>query len=152
LPMSGADPSMPISIEGAAPPPSEIPIATRLRAIGPDYFSGLQTALLRGRAFNDHYTAMAPRLVMVSQSLAKLYWPNENALGKRLKPEMPGGDWCVVVGVAADVHHWAADVDIEPTAYYPYTQIPAAFLPLLEGNMSFAVRSQNSAGLLSSIR
>jgi ABC-type antimicrobial peptide transport system permease subunit len=89
---------------------------------------------------------------VVSQSLAKLYWPNENALGKRLKPGMPGGEWCVVVGVAADVHHWAADVDIEPTVYYPYTQIPPAFLPLLEGNMSFAVRSQSSAGLLSAIR
>jgi len=54
--------------------------------------------------------------------------------------------------VAADVHHWAADVDIEPTAYYPYNQMPPAFLPLLEGSMSFAVRSQTSAGLLSSIR
>jgi putative ABC transport system permease protein len=88
----------------------------------------------------------------VSESLAKLYWPNENALGKRLKPGMPGGDWYVVVGVASDVHHWAADVDIEPTVYYPYTQVPPAFLPTLEGNMSIAVRSQNSAGLLSSIR
>jgi ABC-type antimicrobial peptide transport system permease subunit len=65
---------------------------------------------------------------------------------------MPGGDWYVVVGVASDVHHWAADVDIEPTVYYPYTQVPPAFLPTLEGNMSIAVRSQNSAGLLSSIR
>jgi putative ABC transport system permease protein len=57
-----------------------------------------------------------------------------------------------VIGVAADVHHWAADVDIEPTAYYPYTQIPPAHLPLLEGNMSIAVRNRNSAGLLSSVR
>ncbi len=65
---------------------------------------------------------------------------------------MPGGDWFVVAGVAADVHHWAADVDIEPTVYYPYNQMPPAFLPLLEGSMSFAVRSQTSAGLLSSIR
>src|SRR5262249_46642132 len=94
----------------------------------------------------------SPKVAVVSQSLAKLYWPNENPIGKRLKPGMPGGEWCVVVGVAADVHHWAADVDIEPTAYYPYTQIPAAFLPLLEGTMSYAVRSQNSAGLLDSIR
>jgi putative ABC transport system permease protein len=152
LPMSGVDPSMPIEIEGTPPPPSEIPIVTRLRAVGPDYFSGLQTSLLRGREFDDHDTTAAPRVAVVSESLAKLYWPNENALGKRIKPAMPGGDWCIVVGVAADVHHWAADVDIEPTAYYPYAQIPAAFLPLVEGNMSFAVRSQNSAGLLSSIQ
>ena len=152
LPMSGTDPSMPISIEGTPPPPSEIPIVARLRAVGPDYFSGLQTSLLRGREFTEHDTAASQRVAVVSESLAKLYWPNENALGKRLKPGMPGGDWCVVVGVAADVHHWAADVDIEPTAYYPYTQVPPAFLALLEGNMSIAVRSQNSAGLLTSIR
>jgi putative ABC transport system permease protein len=152
LPMSGTDPSMPISIEGTPPPPSEIPIVARLRAVGPDYFSGLQTSLLKGREFTEHDTAASPRVVVVSESLAKLYWPNENALGQRLKPGMPGGDWCVVIGVAADVHHWAADVDIEPTAYYPYTQVPPAFLSLLEGNMSIAVRSQNSAGLLSSIR
>lgn len=152
LPMSGTDPSMPIEIEGTPPPPSEIPIVTRLRAVGPDYFSGLQTPLLSGREFTEHDTAAAPRVAVVSQSLAKLYWPGQNALGKRIKPAMPGGDWCVVVGVAADVHHWAADVDIEPTAYYPYTQVPAAFLPLLEGNMSFALRSRNSTGLLNSIR
>lgn len=152
LPMSGTDPSMPIEIEGTPPPPSQIPVVTRLRAVGPNYFSGLQTSLLVGREFTEHDTAAAPKVAVVSQSLAKLYWPNENALGKRIKPAMPGGDWCVVVGVAADVHHWAADVDIEPTAYYPYTQIPAAFLPLLEGNMSIAVRSQNSTGLLDSVR
>jgi putative ABC transport system permease protein len=152
LPMSGGDPSMAIEIEGTPPPPSQVPVVTRLRAIGPDYFSGLQTALLSGREFNDHDTAASPRVAIVSDSLAKLYWPGQNAIGRRLKPAMPGGEWCVVVGVAADVHHWAADVDIEPTAYYPYTQIPPAFLPLLEGNMSFAVRSANAAGLLASIR
>jgi len=143
---------MPIEIEGTPPPPSQIPVVTRLRAVGPNYFSGLQTPLISGREFDEHDTAAAPKVAIVSQSLAKLYWPSESAIGKRVKPAMPGGDWCVVVGVASDVHHWAADVDVEPTAYYPYTQIPAAFLPLLEGNMSFAVRSNNTAGLLDSIR
>jgi putative ABC transport system permease protein len=152
LPMSGGDPSMAIAIEGTPPPPSQVPVVTRLRAVGPNYFSGLQTALLSGREFSEHDTAASPKVAVVSESLAKLYWPKQNALGQRLKPEMPGGEWCTVVGVAADVRHWAADVDIEPTAYYPYTQLPAAFLPLLEGNMSIAVRSQNSAGLLSSIQ
>jgi putative ABC transport system permease protein len=152
LPMSGTDPSMPIAIEGTPPPPSQVPVVTRFRAIGPDYFSGLQTSLLDGREFSEHDTAAAPKVAIVSESLAKLYWPNENALGKRLKPELTGGEWCTVVGVAADVRHWAADVDVEPTAYYPYTQVPEAFLPLLEGSMTIAVRSRNAGGLLSSIR
>jgi putative ABC transport system permease protein len=153
LPMSGSDPSLAISIEGTPPPPSQIPIVTRFRAIGPEYFSGLQIAFRSGREFNEHDTAAAPKVAVVSESLAKLYWPNEGAIGKRLKPELTGGDWYTVVGVAADVRHWAADVtDVEPTAYYPYTQVPEAFLPQLEGTMSIAVRSANSAGLLSSIR
>jgi putative ABC transport system permease protein len=151
LPMSGTDPSMPIAIEGAAPPPSETPILTRFRAIGSDYFKALQTRLERGREFFDYDNAAAPKVAIVSESLARLYWPNENALGKRLKPQMPGGDWYTVVGIAADVHHWSADVAIEPTAYYPYTQVPLSFLPLLEGSMSIAIRAGNSA-LLPSIR
>jgi putative ABC transport system permease protein len=152
LPMSGVDPSMAITIEGTAPPPSQVPVITRFRAIGPDYFSGLQTSLLSGREFTEHDTAASPKVAIVSQSLAKLYWPKENPLGKRLKPEVTGSEWCTVVGVVADVRHWAADVDVEPTAHYPYTQVPEAFLPLLEGNMAIAVRSRNAAGLLSSIR
>jgi putative ABC transport system permease protein len=153
LPMSGVDPSMPIAIEGTPPPPSQIPIVSRFRAIGPDYFRGLQISLLSGREFAVNDTAAAPKIAIVSESLAKLYWPNENALGKRLKPELTGGEWSTVVGVAADVRHWAADVtDVEPTAYYPYTQVPVAFLPLLEGAMTIAVRSANPGGLLNSIR
>src|SRR6185437_11464500 len=153
LPMSGTDPSMPIAIEGTPPPPSQIPIVSRFRAIGPGYFRGLQIPLLSGRDFLDADTAAAPKVAVVSQSLAKLYWPGQDAIGKRLKPQMPEGDWCTVVGVAADVRHWTADVtDVEPTAYYPYTQIPESFLPLLEGNMSIAVRSHNSSDILSSIR
>jgi len=152
LPMSGTDPSMPIEIEGTPPPPSEIPVVTRLRAVGPGYFSGLRTSLFGGREFTEDDTAASPHVAVVSQSLAKLYWPNQSALGKRLKPAMPGGDWFVVVGVARDVHHWAADVDIEPTVYYPYLQLPPAFLPLLEANMSLAVRGTDPAGLLAPIR
>ncbi len=106
-----------------------------------------------GREFNDHDTAASPKVAIVSQSLAKLYWPGQDAIGKRLKPEMPGGEWCTVIGVAADVRHWTADVsDVEPTAYYAYTQVPESFMPLLEGNMSIAVRAQNSSNLLNSVR
>ncbi len=153
LPMSGTDPSMAISIEGTPPPPSQIPIVTRFRAIGPGYFGGLQISLISGREFSENDTAASPKVAVVSESLAKLYWPKENALGKRLKPELTGGDWYTVIGVAADVRHWAADVtDVEPTAYYPYTQIPPAFLPLLEGTMTIAVRSGSQTGLLNSIR
>ena len=153
LPMSGTDPSMPIAIEGTLPPQTQSALVTRLRVVGPGYFAGMQVPLLNGREFGDGDTASAPNVAIVSQSLAKLYWPGQNAIGKRIKPQMPGGQWCSVIGVATDVRHWTADVtDVEPTAYYPYTQIPESFLPLTEGNMAIAVRSRTSSDLLSSIR
>jgi putative ABC transport system permease protein len=153
VPMSGTDPSMPITVEGKNPAPKQGEIVTRYRAVGGDYFSTLQIPTLQGRAFNDEDTATMPAVAIVSESLAKRYWPGESALGKRLKPNFKGSQWCTVVGVVGDVRHWGTDVDIEPTAYYPYTQIPDALVPLLEANMSVAVRSGlGEIALLQSIR
>jgi putative ABC transport system permease protein len=153
LPMSGTDPSMPIVVEGKNPALAQGEIVTRYRAIGSGYFGTLQIPMLQGRAFNNADTAGAPAVAIVSESLALRYWPGENAVGKRLKPDFKGSAWCTVVGVAGDIRHWGADIDTEPTAYYPYTQVPDSIRQLLEANMSIAVRSSIGEGdLLHSIR
>ena len=153
VPMSGTDPSMPITVEGKNPAPVQGETVTRYRAVGEDYFRTFQTPVLQGRAFNEHDTSSSPSVAIVSASLAKRYWPGESPLGKRLKPNFKGSLWCTVVGVVGDVRHWGADVDIEPTAYYPYSQIPDALVPLLEANMSVAVRSGlGESALLQAIR
>jgi predicted permease len=153
VPMSGTDPSMPITVEGKDPVLKEGETISRYRAVGGDYFRTLQIPLLQGRSFGEGDTASAPAVAIVSGSLAKRYWPGENPVSKRLKPNFKGSQWCTVVGVVSDVRHWGADVDTEPTAYYPYTQIPDTILPLLEANMSLVVRSNVREGaLLPSIR
>jgi putative ABC transport system permease protein len=153
LPMSGTDPSMPIAVEGKNPAAAQDEVVTRYRAIGEDYFRTLNTAILRGRAFTERDNANTPAVAIVSESLARKYWPGGNPIGKRLKPNFNGSPWCTVVGVAGDVRHWGADVDIEPTAYYPYTQIPDTIRPLLEANMAIAIRSTLAqADLLNAIR
>jgi putative ABC transport system permease protein len=65
-------------------------------------------------------------------------------VGKRLKPNIAGSSWHLVVGVAADVRHWGADVTIEPTAYCPYSQIPESVRSLVEANMGIAVPSSSA--------
>jgi predicted permease len=153
VPLSGTDPSMPIEVEGKNPVPKQGEVVTRYRAVGEDYFRTLQIPMLQGRAFSEGDTASAPAVAIVSESLAQRYWPGENPIGKWIKPNFKGSQWCTVVGVVRDVRHWGADVDTEPTAYYPYTQIPDTILPLLEANMTIAVRSSTSEGaLLPSIR
>jgi putative ABC transport system permease protein len=153
VPMSGTDPSMPITVEGKNPPIKQGETVSRYRAVGENYFRTLQIPMLQGRAFGEGDTTSTPAVAIVSESLAKRYWPGENPLGKRLKPNFKGSQWCTVVGVAGDVRHWGADVDTEPTAYYPYTQIPDTILPLLEADMTITIRSNVGEGaLLPSIR
>ena len=141
LPLGGTDPSMPVDTEGKTPSPVQGEIVTRYRAVDGDYFRTLQIPLLEGRAFGEQDTATSSPVAIVSESLARRYWPGESAVGKRIKPRFTGSSWCVVVGIAADVRHWGADVVIEPTAYYPYTQVPDSMRALLEANMGIALRS-----------
>jgi putative ABC transport system permease protein len=141
LPLSGTDPSMPIQTEGKAAAPVQGQIVTRYRAVGDDYFRTLEIPMLQGRAFDEQDAAGSTPVAIVSEGLAREYWPGESAIGKRIKPNFAGSSWCTVVGVAADVRHWGAGVDIEPTAYYSYTQVPDSIRSLLEANMSIAVRS-----------
>ena len=53
---------------------------------------------------------------IVSETLARRYWQGKDAIGQRLKPNLPDAPWYAVVGVAAAVHHWSAEIDAENEA------------------------------------
>jgi putative ABC transport system permease protein len=142
FPLSGTDPSMPIDTDTRISTQVQGEIVTRIRVVGTDYFHTLQIPFLQGRAFNEQDTATSSPIAVVSESLARRYWPGDSAIGKRIKPRFTGSSWYVVVGVVADVRHWGTAVAIEPTAYYPYAQIPDSIRTLVEGNMGTAVRSR----------
>jgi putative ABC transport system permease protein len=141
LPLGGTDPSAPILSDGKNFAPVEGEIVTRYRAVGRDYFRALEVPLIGGREFNGSDTESSPDVAIVSESLARKYWPGENPIGKHIKAKIAGSSWCTVVGVVADVRHWGPGVPIEPTAYYLYTQVPESIRSLLEANMGFAIRS-----------
>jgi putative ABC transport system permease protein len=148
VPMSGIDPSMPVAVDGKTPQVTDGQIITRFRVIGPDYFRAFQTPLLRGREITVDDAQNAQPVVVISQSLADRYWPTQDPIGHSLKPNIKDAPWYTVVGVAADVRHWALDVDVEPTAYYPYTQAPSSVLGLLEDTMSVTLRTTASPASL----
>ncbi len=153
FPLSGVDPSMPIDTESKTSAPVEGEIVTRFRAVGADYFHTLEIPLFAGRAFHEQDTATSAPVAIVSENLARKYWPGESAIGKRFKPRFAGSAWCTVVGVAGDVRHWGVAVVTEPTAYYPYAQVPDSMRALVEANMGIAVRSRLAQNdLLHSLR
>jgi putative ABC transport system permease protein len=153
VPMSGTDPSMPVAADGNAPQVVDGQIVTRLRVIGPGYFHGFQTPILRGREITEADTASSQPVVVISQSLAQRYWPKSDAVGKTLRPNIADAPWYTVVGIVADVRHLGLDTPIEPTAYYPFTQMPRSVTPIVSSYMTVVVRTSGKvAGLQESIR
>jgi predicted permease len=95
-------------------------------SVSPDYFHVMGIPLLAGRFFNQHDVMSAPRVSVISQAMARLHFPNQDPLGKRLIFGFPpaGGAVREVVGVVGDVRDVALGQDPGPMMYVPYAQAP----------------------------
>ena len=93
------------SINGRPDPPASQPLKADIRRVDPGYFAAMRIALIEGRAFRDTDRTDAPPVVVVSRSMARKYWPNESAIGKRLTIHFgpPEGINTEIVGIAGDV-------------------------------------------------
>jgi predicted permease len=80
--------------------------------------------LIRGRFFTDADNADAPLVIIVNQTFAKKFWPNEDALGKRIVMGSMSDDpkWITIVGIVGDMRHFGLDVDPKPEMYVPFAQ------------------------------
>jgi putative ABC transport system permease protein len=96
------------------------------RTISTDYLQVMGIRLIEGEGFTVHDQPNAPKVVIINQAMARLFWPNESAIGKRLKPGNPDSDasWVTVKGVVADSAQISLNAPIRPEVYYPHTQIP----------------------------
>ncbi|HLY62315.1 MAG TPA: ABC transporter permease [Terriglobia bacterium] len=88
------------------------------------YFRALGIPLIRGRFFDEHDTAGAPQAAVVSESMARATWPNQNPLGHTIEFGNMDGDMrlLTVVGVVPDVHQRSLEKPAEPTVYVNYQQ------------------------------
>jgi len=98
------------------------------RAASAGYFPAMGIPLIRGRLFEERDGPDAPHVAVVSESLAKRYWPSEDAIGKQIQYGNMDGDLHVlnIVGIVGDVRDNGLDRDPRPTVYTNYFQRPAA--------------------------
>jgi putative ABC transport system permease protein len=96
------------------------------RVASAGYFPTIGIPLLRGRLFQDSDATDAPHVAVVSQSLARRYWPNEDAVGRQIQFGGMDGDLHVlhIVGVVGDVRDEGLDAEVRPTVYVNYRQRP----------------------------
>jgi predicted permease len=100
------------------------------RAVTPGFFKTLGIPLERGRLFTDADTDDAPQAVIISQSMAKRYWPNQDPVGQHL---LWGKSQSVktILGVVGDMRDLSVDESPVPTMFRPYAQLTDAPMTLL---------------------
>jgi hypothetical protein len=127
---------MSFEIEGATPGNAQ-PLVL-FAVVSDDYFDTLRIPVRQGRSFDRRDEVDAPPTVVISESMARGYWPGADALGARIRlgPDR-NAPFMDIVGVVADVRNDRARADAEPMIYRPSRQFPppgAAFLLRTEGD------------------
>ncbi len=111
------------TIEGA--PPGKSDPSSPVVIVSSGYFEALGIPILAGRNFAETDRADKPRVVIINESFAHRYFPNESPIGKRMKtggPERPKNPWMEIVGVVGDVKYGGLDTAAEPAYYEHYLQ------------------------------
>jgi putative ABC transport system permease protein len=122
LPLGGRVDKRSVSVQGVAMTRNETLPLFWLTVVSPDYFRVMNVTLQRGRPFNDADLSGMPPVAIVSAATARRFWPDEEAVGKRIK--LAGQqEWHTIVGVVADVRAYDLQQDvpawIRGTVYVP---------------------------------
>jgi putative ABC transport system permease protein len=130
LPLTAAGVSTNITIEGRALPVAERP-EVEFRRASRDYFRALGIPVLKGRSFDEQERPGSPSVVVINEAAARLFWPDEDPVGKRIKTiPNPDAPWSTIIGVVGDVRHFGLDTEPRPELYISFDQAPP-FGPLL---------------------
>jgi putative ABC transport system permease protein len=91
------------------------------QSVSKDYFATMGIRLIDGRLFEARDVQDAPEVAIVNKTMAMTFWPNQNPIGRRLRP---GGNktWCTVVGVVDDVKNAGLDRPAGTEIYLPHRQ------------------------------
>ena len=124
LPIAGDIWGVPFRVEGRpVPEPAETPTAT-YRVVFPGYFAAMGLPLRRGRDVADTDRPGTLPVVVVNEIFARRWWPNEDAIGKRITidPDAPNPEWLTVVGITKNAvrSDWVAPPAEE--IYLPFLQ------------------------------
>jgi putative ABC transport system permease protein len=109
-------------LDGQAPEEEARQPVISLEIASPGFFRTLGIEIVRGRAFTTEDRAEGRQVVILSESAARLAWPDRDAVGQRIRI---AGTWTTVVGVAANTRYRELTI-LRPTAYRPRDQFEAS--------------------------
>ena len=108
-----------MQIEGYVPPKNAPELQVDKRSATPDYFRTMEIPLIAGRFFTAADTDKSQPVVLIDQKMADRFWPQGDAVGKRIRQ----GDtqpWLTIVGVVGVVKQYGLDIDTKMVTYFPH--------------------------------
>jgi putative ABC transport system permease protein len=137
IPLGDSRISVSFEIEGRPISKADLPTAA-FRQVSPGYFEAMGIPVIAGRDFTERDDATSPGAVIVNQEFERRFFPNENPIGKRIRPLVSRTGEPItrnIIGVVGDVKHRSLRDELSPEFYMAYSQLFVA-------NMSVVVRTQ----------
>jgi putative ABC transport system permease protein len=118
--------SFPFSIVGNAPLPPGKSTTADYTTVSPSYFHVMRIPLLRGRSFTEQDSPSNPNVAIISETLARRYFPNQDPIGRQMRFGFPPNSNVAreIVGVAGDIRDVALSQEPGPMMYVPFPQAP----------------------------
>ncbi|MBA3495920.1 MAG: ABC transporter permease [Gemmatimonadales bacterium] len=133
VPVGDGPPYWSFSIAGVEPPPPEVVQDAVVFRTTPDYFRTFGIPLVRGRVYEPSDRGDAAAVAVISQSLARRYWPDGNPIGARVTlgdPADSSSVWRTVIGVVGDVRQAGPAGVAHPQMYLPLAQVSSRSLTI----------------------
>jgi putative ABC transport system permease protein len=128
LPYTSRGNAMSLLVEGQ-PAPQEIGQDALFRLVSAGYLETIGARLVHGRLIDQHDTDSSLPIVVVNETMARQFWPEGRALGRRIDTGTGGGKprWMTIVGVVADIRERGLDLATKSAVYVPFTQTEITF-------------------------
>jgi putative ABC transport system permease protein len=147
LPLTGSSMNRGFRAEGRPEPKADENVAMDFQIVSPNYFSTLEIPIKRGRALAETDTETSEPVIVINETMARQYWPNEDPVGKRLAIGESSQDrgWRTIVGVVSDNRHASLSEPAVPTSFIPYRQDLESW-----PRMGFVIKGRTDAASLTS--
>ena len=148
VPVSGNDEIYSIQFEGRPPLPPGQGFSALYYLVSPEYFATMGIPVLKGRAFTAQDRDGAPRVAVINDEFARLHFPNEDPIGKRIRMGRNSNIVREIVGVVGSVKHYTLKDKAQAQMYEPFAQYPNTAMSFIlkttvdPGSLSTAMRRE----------
>ena len=138
------------AVEGRPQPMDKLPYDANNRVVSPGYMQVMGMTLLAGRFFEESDGPRSQPVVIINETMARMYFPGQNALGQRIKygDYSSSRPWLTIVAIAKDVKQMGLDLAARPEMYFPYRQaldnwmVPRDLVVRADNPMTFAAAAR----------